>query len=161
MFFAAAWNGFAGRIWPADRSLETPDIYEEEWWQHTPLSECNTTENSCNLTPPTRTLIVSRNTLTWRSVTDGRQHHRLLLQAATLPKALHEEPGHILSRGQRNMCISLWHVPKISRNFVGEWNFDLLCYGRYENRIGYQSALVQLFRGIFLQGTWRTLFLGD
>jgi len=43
MCFAARWNGFAGRIWPSDRSLENPDIdYEEEWWQHTPLSESNT-----------------------------------------------------------------------------------------------------------------------
>ena len=55
------------------------------------------------------------------------------------------------------MCIRLWHVPKISRKFVGEWNFVLLCYGHVENRTGYHPALVQLFRGIFLQGTWRTL----
>jgi len=36
MCFAAGWNGFAGRIWPAGRSLENPDDIEddEEWWQH-------------------------------------------------------------------------------------------------------------------------------
>ena len=55
------------------------------------------------------------------------------------------------------MCIRLWHVPKISRKFVGEWNFVLLCYSHDENRTGYHPALVQLFRGIFLQGSWRTL----
>jgi len=55
------------------------------------------------------------------------------------------------------MCIRLWHVPKISRKFVGEWNFVLLCHGHDENRTGNHPALVQLFRGIFLQGTWRTL----
>jgi len=39
MYFAAGRNSFAGRIWPTGRSLKTPDIeYEEEWWQHTPLS---------------------------------------------------------------------------------------------------------------------------
>ena len=39
----AGWNGFAGLIWPAGRGVENPDInYEEEWWQHTPLSESNT-----------------------------------------------------------------------------------------------------------------------
>jgi len=42
MCFAVGWNGFAGRIWPAGRNLENPYIdYEEEWWQHTPLSESN------------------------------------------------------------------------------------------------------------------------
>jgi len=42
MRFAAGRNGFAGRIWPPGRSVENPDIdYEEEWWQHTPLSESN------------------------------------------------------------------------------------------------------------------------
>jgi len=36
-------NGFAGRIWPVGRSVENSDIdYEEEWRQHTPLSESNT-----------------------------------------------------------------------------------------------------------------------
>jgi len=43
MRFAARWNGCAGLICPAGRSVENPDIYyEEEWWQHTPLSESNT-----------------------------------------------------------------------------------------------------------------------
>ena len=36
-------NGFAGQIWPEGRSVENPDIdYKEKWWEHTPLSECNT-----------------------------------------------------------------------------------------------------------------------
>jgi len=43
MCFAARWNGFAGRMWSAGRSLENTDTdYEEEWWQHTPMSESNT-----------------------------------------------------------------------------------------------------------------------
>jgi len=54
MCFAARWNGFAGRIWPECHSLETPDIKcEEEWWQHTPLSESTPTVNGCDLTPST------------------------------------------------------------------------------------------------------------
>jgi len=28
MHLRAGWNGFAGRIWPAGRSLETPALYE-------------------------------------------------------------------------------------------------------------------------------------
>jgi len=42
--FAARWNEFAGRIWPAGCSLalDNPDAnYEEDWWKHTPLSESN------------------------------------------------------------------------------------------------------------------------
>jgi len=43
MCFPAGWNGFASRICSAGRSVENPDIdYEEEWWQHTPLSEYST-----------------------------------------------------------------------------------------------------------------------
>jgi len=43
MCFAGGWNEFAGRFWPAGRSVENPDIdYEEEWWQHTPFPETNT-----------------------------------------------------------------------------------------------------------------------
>jgi len=43
MCFVAGWNGFVGRIWPPGRSVENPDINcEEEWWQHTPLTEPNT-----------------------------------------------------------------------------------------------------------------------
>jgi len=49
MCFATEWNSFAGRIWPRavvwpqGRSLENPDMnYEEERWQHKPLSKSNT-----------------------------------------------------------------------------------------------------------------------
>jgi len=55
MCFAAGWNGFAGRIWPAGRSLKIPDInYEEEWWQHTPLSDSTPSVNGCDLTLSTQ-----------------------------------------------------------------------------------------------------------
>jgi len=36
--------------------------------------------------------------------------------------------------------------------------FGLLDYGRDENRTGYHSVLVQLFRGIIFQGTWQRNF---
>jgi len=58
------------------------------------------------------------------------------------------------------MCRRLWHTPKISRKFAGEWRFGLWCYGRDESRPGYRPALVRLFRGIFFQGTWHILFQG-
>jgi len=43
MCFAAGWNDLVDRIWPRGHTAKNPDIdYEEEWWQHTPLSESNT-----------------------------------------------------------------------------------------------------------------------
>jgi len=66
----------------------------------------------------------------------------------------------MLSRGRQNMCIRLWHVPKLSRKLDGEWNFVLLSYGRDENHIGitqlwfnylaaslYKALSVKLFQG--------------
>jgi len=118
MHFAAGRNAFVGRIWPAGCSLETPDIEYEEWWEYTPLSESSSTVNGCNLTPSTCTPIVNGNTVTWRPVTDGLQHHRLLLPVCHTPQSF-SRPSHVLSWGRQNTCIRLWHVPKISRKFVG------------------------------------------
>ena len=39
--------------------------------------------------------------------------------AATLPKAFHEEPGRMLSRGQQSICGPLWHIPNLSQKFAG------------------------------------------
>ena len=52
-----------------------------------------------DLTLPTRTQRLSRNIVTWRPVTGGRQHRA----HATLPKAFHKEPGRMLSRGRQSM----------------------------------------------------------
>ena len=65
--------------------------------------------------------LLSRNTVTWQSVTDGRQHRT----PATLIKAFHKEPGHIFSPGPQN--VSLWNTSKIFRKFTGEWKFGLGC----------------------------------
>jgi len=52
----------------------------------------------------------------------------------------------------------LWHIPKMSRKFSGERKFGLYWYGRDVNRIGYHSALVQLFHSIWFQGIWHRYF---
>jgi len=49
----------------------------------------------------------------------------------------------------------LWHNPKISRKFVGEWKFGLQCCGPEER--AHPSTLLQLFRSIIFQGTWHGL----
>ena len=58
--------------------------------------------------------------MNWQPVTGGPPHSI----PATVPKAFHEEPGCMLSRGQHNMCRRLWHTPKISRKFSGEWKLS-------------------------------------
>jgi len=61
---------------------------------------------------------LSRNTVTWRQETGGHQHRT----HGTLLKAIHEEPGHMLSRGRQSMWRRFQHTPKISQNSAGEWN---------------------------------------
>ena len=61
--------------------------------------------------------LLSRITVTWRPARVTRQHRT----PTTPPKAFHEEPGHILSRSRQNMCIGLWHAPRISWKFAEEW----------------------------------------
>ena len=63
MRFAAGWNGFAGRIWPAGRGVENPDIdYEEEWWQYTLLSESITNAERLWIN------FVDRDTIFWTGI---------------------------------------------------------------------------------------------
>ena len=51
----------------------------------------------------------------------------------------------------------LWHGPRICRNFVGEWNFVLLCYGHDKNHTGYHPALVKLFpRHLGIHSSWES-----
>jgi len=87
--------------------------------------------------------------VTWQPVTGGPLHRT----TATLTKAFHEEPGRLLSRGRQNMDV-FGILPRFLENLLESemWSVVLL---RYENRTGYHPALVELFRCIFLQGTWR------
>ena len=59
--------------------------------------------------------------MTCRPVTGDRHHHT----PAPLPKAFHEEPGRMVSRGRQNLCRRLWHTPKISRKLLESEN--LVC----------------------------------
>ena len=77
--------------------------------------------------PPDKFL--SRNTVTWRPVTGGRQHRT----PATLSKAFHEEPGRVLSRGRQNACRQPWHIPGISRKFAEKWTF--VCRHLFSRRL--------------------------
>jgi len=95
-------HGLACRTWSPGRSLEIYNIdCEVEWWQHTLMSKSKTTMNGCDVTSPTRTQLLCRNTVTWRLITGSLQHRA----AAILSTAFHEEPGFVLYRGRRNKCI--------------------------------------------------------
>ena len=153
MCFAAGWNSFAGGIWSVGRSVENPDIdYEEEWWQHTPLSESNTNAERLWFNS------VDTDTIFWAGLQlhNGQKEALVDTYSHNTPKAFHEEPGHILSRGRQNMCIRLWLALRIFQKFAGEWKFGLQLYGRDEKRTGYHPALIQLL----LPQYWHTLFLG-
>jgi len=50
------------------------------------------------------------------SYTTVRQHRT----TTKLPKAFHEEHDRILFLGRQNLCVRLWHAPKISRRIAGE-----------------------------------------
>jgi len=72
---------------------------------------------------------------------------------ATIAKAFHEKPGRMLSQGRQSILSLVY-----SQNFwIIFWRekFVLWCCRRDENHSGYHPALVQLFRGIFFQGTWQ------
>jgi len=61
------------------------------------------------------------------------------------PRVFHKEHGRMLSRGPQSMWRRLCWKVKCS----------LYCCGRKKNRTGYHSGLIQLFGGVFLQGTWQ------
>jgi len=151
----------------AGRSLENPDMNDEvqlrryELWRRevTARNHCRSptpTMNGSTLPPSTRTQLPEQEC----SYLTASRRHLWKPYSRNTPKAFHEEPSHILSRGRRNMCIRLWQAPGTSTKFVGEWKFVLQCYRRDKNRTGCPPALLQLFRLIFFQRTWQALFLG-
>jgi len=100
MCFADWWNGFAGRIWPMGCTLENPDIdYEEEWWQHTPLSESNTNAERLWFNS------VDTDTIFWARIQllDGQQE-------APVNTVLQQHPPKLFNR---NPAIYLTKVDKI------------------------------------------------
>jgi len=99
--------------------------------------------NGCDLTPSTRTQSYEQE-YSYSYLTASMRNPSTPSPATPL-KAFDKEPGHIHSRYRQNMCIRLWHAPRISRKFAGEWKLFFQCHGRDENRGGYHPALVPLF----------------
>ena len=115
----------------------------------------NPTVNCCDLTTQTRTQTLSKNTVTSRPVTGGCQHRT----SATVPKAFQGTQLIALIDIDKT-CLDIFGILQRFIENLQEWKRGLYCYGRDENRTGYHPTLFQLFRGIFFQGTWHTLFQG-
>jgi len=111
------------------------------------------TLNGCDLTPSIRTQSFEQE----YSYLTASMTHPLTPYSHNALKAFHEEPDLILSRGRQNMCIRLWHAPRISLKFAVEWKFGLQRYGRDENGTRYHPALVKIFlRHLDIQFSWET-----
>ena len=113
----AGWNGFAGLIRPSDRSLENPDVnYEEEWWQHTPLSESNTNNERLWLNS------VHTDTIFWAGIHafDGPQKESVnTLLPQHPPKLFTRNPAIYFPAVDKTCaCIHLWQAPRISRKLL-------------------------------------------
>ena len=157
-FFHYCQNIFCGRkkwlcgsIWPTGRSLKTPDIdYEEEWWQHTPLSG-----------------VYQHGERLWFNSTDCEQEYSYLTASKRWPSTpFSRNTPQSFSGGTRScnfprLTKHVYTSLECSQDFSKicwrvEFCSDVLRPWRTPHR--YDPALVQLFRGIFLQSTWRTLF---
>jgi len=66
----------------------------------------------------------------------------------------------MLARGRNHMYTHLCHTPKFLKNFLENENLVCTATAGTKTTLGITQVLVQLFRGLFLQGTWHTLFLG-
>jgi len=94
--------------------------------------------------------LLSRNTVTWRPVTGGRQHR------TPAPQSFSRGTRSFTFLVSTNICRRFWHTPRISLIYQ-RVKISSLMLRPGKNSTGYRPAWVQLFRGIF-QGTWHTLF---
>ena len=88
----------------------------------------------------------SINTVAWWPVTGDCQHH---CTPTALLKAFHKEPGCKLSRGRQTMCRCIWHIPKISQNFMGSEIVVCSATARTKSALGV-ILLISAFQGIIL-----------
>ena len=154
MYFAAGWNGFSGpilargpycsepwhRLWRGVMRAHTIVGVQHQHW----TVVIKLRRHGHNL--------LSRNTVTWWPARGTRQHRI----PVTSPKAFHEEPDHILSRGPQNISIRLWHAPRISRKFAGVRLWSVVLRPRRKPHWVSSS-----FGSIIFATSWHTLFLGD
>jgi len=155
MCFEAEWNGFAGRIYPAGRSAENPDIdYVEEWWRTTPLSESNTNAGRLWFNS------VDKDTIFWTGVQllDGQQEAPVNTVLPQHPqKFFTRNRPYTIPRSTKHVYMSMVLSQDLSKVY---WTVEICSVvlrpvGRDENRTGYHPALVQLFsRYLGIHSSW-------
>ena len=107
------------------------------------------TVNGRDLTLPTRTQ-TSEQEYNDLAASNGRQHRA----HARLPKAFRKEPGHYFLEVDK-ACEDVFNILPIFLKILLESEVWSVLLRPDENRTGYHSGLIQLFRGFFFQGTWQ------
>ena len=112
-YFVAGWNGLEGQISPAGRSAENPDIdYEQEWQQHTPLSESNASAERLWFNSG------DTNTIFWTGIGWFNGQHE-----APVNIVIPQHPPKLFTRNPAICCIS---QPWILRCWLCSTNVDHL-----------------------------------
>ena len=123
MCFAVRWNGFARQIWPPGRSLENPDMnYEEERWQHTPLSKYKTNNERLYFNSG------DTDTIFWAGIQlfEGQQEAPVNTVLQQHPQSFSQGTGHVLSRGRQHMCRPTFWAGSQHFSKIG-WRVEI-CY---------------------------------
>ena len=155
MCFAAGWNAFSGQVWPAGRSLENSDIdlwrgvvTAHHYWSSTPRV------NGCGLTPPTRTQSSEQES----SDLTTSMRHPSTLYSRNIPKAFHEEPGHILSEVNKT-CVDVFGVfPGFLDYLLESRNLFRSATAGRKTALGVLQLWLHYFRVTL--SSWHTLVLG-
>jgi len=145
MYFASGWNGFAGRIWPAGRSVENPDIdYEEEWWQHTTLSESNTNGESSWFNS-----VIDTDTIFWAGtqLLDGQQEAPANTVLPQPPKLFMRNPTTYFSEVDWTCVYAFGMLPGFLENLLESRN--LVCSATAATRTALD--IIQLWFNYFCQ----------
>ena len=120
--------------------------YEKERDNTHPIRSPTATVNGFDLTLPTRLQTSEQD---YSDLTASNRRPLTPYSRNTLQSFSRGTRSYAFPRSAKHMWTSFAYSQDFSKTCW--WvTFGLQCYGRDENRTGYHSALVQLFRGIFL-----------
>ena len=149
LFFNYWQNVFCGRMETALQVGFGPRAVIWRTLIYTIKSSSDSTHHLCRSpTPTVHGCDLTRSTQTseqeYSYLTASKRHPSTPYSRDT-PQSFSRGTRSYTSRGRQNMCLLLWHAPRISWKFAEEWKFILKCCGRDENRTGCHTVLVQLF----------------
>ena len=155
MCFAAGWNGFAGRILPASRSVKNPDRLLKRSGDSTHHCRSPTpTLNGCDLSPSTET---QPSELEYTYLTASKRH-------PSTPYSHHNTPQSF-SRGTQPYTYFTRSTNHVYKSFAYSQDFSNICW-----RVEICSVMLRprrkphwvssSFGSIIFAASWGTLFLG-